>query len=135
MVEYEDGAVIAQLGTPDMKLPIQYALYYPERRYLPGDRLDFSTLSQITFEKPDMENFPGLKLAFDAAAAGGTMPTVYNAANERAVAKFLDRKIGFLDIPEIIRSCMAEHKVTENPTVEQILETEAATYELIESRW
>ena len=135
MVEFVDGAVIAQLGTPDMKLPIQYALYYPNRRHLPGDRLDFWTLNQITFERPDMENFPGLKLAFDAAAAGGTMPTVYNAANERAVAKFLDRKIGFLDIPEIIRSCMAEHKVTENPTVEQILETEAATYELIESRW
>ena len=135
MVEFVDGAVIAQLGTPDMKLPIQYALYYPNRRHLPGDRLDFWTLNQITFEKPDMENFPGLKLAFDAAAAGGTMPTVYNAANERAVAKFLDRKIGFLDIPEIIRNCMAEHKVTENPTVEQILETEAATYELIESRW
>ena len=135
MVEFVDGAVIAQLGTPDMKLPIQYALYYPNRRHLPGDRLDFWTLNQITFEKPDMENFPGLKLAFEAAAAGGTMPTVYNAANERAVAKFLDRKIGFLDIPEIIRSCMEEHKVTENPTVEQILETEAATYELIESRW
>ena len=135
MVEFVDGAVIAQLGTPDMKLPIQYALYYPNRRHLPGDRLDFWTLNQITFEKPDMENFPGLKLAFNAAAAGGTMPTVYNAANERAVAKFLDRKIGFLDIPEIIRSCMAEHKVTENPTLEQILETEAATYELIESRW
>ena len=135
MVEFVDGAVIAQLGTPDMKLPIQYALYYPNRRHLPGDRLDFWTLNQITFEKPDLENFPGLKLAFDAAAAGGTMPTVYNAANERAVAKFLDRKIGFLDIPEIIRSCMEEHKVTENPTVEQILETEAATYELIESRW
>ena len=135
MVEFVDGAVIAQLGTPDMKLPIQYALYYPDRKYLPGDRLDFWSLNQITFEKPDMENFPGLKLAFDAAAAGGTMPTVYNAANERAVAKFLDRKIGFRDIPEIIRSCMEEHKVTENPTVEQILETEAATYELIESRW
>ena len=135
MVEFVDGAVIAQLGTPDMKLPIQYALYYPNRRHLPGDRLDFWTLNQITFEKPDMENFPGLKLAFNAAAAGGTMPTVYNAANERAVAKFLDRKIGFLDIPEIIRSCMEEHKVTENPTVEQILETEAATYEFIESRW
>ena len=131
MVEFVDGAVIAQLGT----LPSQYALYDPNRRHLPGDRLDFWTLNQITFEKPDMENFPGLKLAFDAAAAGGTMPTVYNAANERAVAKFLDRKIGFLDIPEIIRSCMEEHKVTENPTVEQILETEAATYELIESRW
>lgn len=135
MVEYKDGAVIAQLGTPDMKLPIQYALYYPDRKYLPGDRLDFWSLNQITFEKPDMENFPGLKLAFDAAAAGGSMPTVYNAANERAVAKFLDRKIGFLDIPEIISECMAAHKVVEAPTVEQILQTEAATYDMIESRW
>ena len=135
MVEFADGAVIAQLGTPDMKLPIQYALYYPDRKYLPGDRLDFWSLNQITFEKPDMENFPGLKLAFDAAAAGGSMPTVYNAANERAVAKFLDRKIGFLDIPEIISECMAAHKVVETPTVEQILQTEAATYDMIESRW
>ena len=134
-VEFVDGAVIAQLGTPDMKLPIQYALYYPDRKYLPGDRLDFWSLNQITFEKPDMENFPGLKLAFDAAAAGGSMPTVYNAANERAVAKFLDRKIGFLDIPEIISECMAAHKVVGAPTVEQILETEAATYDMIESRW
>lgn len=134
-VEYDDGAVIAQLGLPDMKLPIQYALYYPDRKYLPGDRLDFWSLNQITFEKPDMENFPGLKLAFDAAAAGGSMPTVYNAANERAVAKFLDRKIGFLDIPEIISECMAAHKVVEAPTVEQILQTEAATYDMIESRW
>lgn len=134
-VEYDDGAVIAQLGLPDMKLPIQYALYYPDRKYLPGDRLDFWSLNQITFEKPDMENFPGLKLAFDAAAAGGSMPTVYNAANERAVAKFLDRKIGFLDIPEIISECMAAHKVMEAPTVEQILQTEAATYDMIESRW
>ena len=135
MVEFVDGAVIAQLGTPDMKLPIQYALYYPDRKYLPGDRLDFWSLNQITFEKPDMENFAGLKLAFDAAAAGGSMPTVYNAANERAVAKFLDRKIAFLDIPEIISECMAAHKVVGAPTVEQILETEAATYDMIESRW
>ena len=135
MVEFVDGAVIAQLGTPDMKLPIQYALYYPDRKYLPGDRLDFWSLNQITFEKPDMENFPGLKLAFDAAAAGGSMPTVYNAANERAVAKFLDRKIAFLDIPEIISECMAAHKVVGAPTVEQILQTEAATYDMIESRW
>ena len=135
MVQFKDGAVIAQLGTPDMKLPIQYALYYPDRKYLPGDRLDFWSLNQITFEKPDMENFPGLKLAFDAAAAGGSMPTVYNAANERAVAKFLDRKIGFLDIPEIISECMAAHKVVEAPTVEQILQTEAATYDMIESWW
>lgn len=135
MVEFVDGAVIAQLGTPDMKLPIQYALYYPDRKFLPGERLDFWSLSQITFEKPDMENFPGLRLAFEAAEAGGSLPTVYNAANERAVAKFLDRKIGFLDIPEIIESCMQAHRVIQNPTVEQILETEAATYEMIESRW
>lgn len=135
MVEFVDGAVIAQLGTPDMKLPIQYALYYPDRKYLPGERLDFWKLTEITFEKPDMENFPGLRLAFDAAAAGGSLPTVYNAANERAVALFLDRKIGFLDIPEIIESCMRAHQVISAPTVEQILETEAATYEMIESRW
>ncbi len=135
MVEFVDGAVIAQLGTPDMKLPIQYALYYPERRYLPGDRLDFWTLGQITFEKPDMENFPGLRLAFDAAAAGGSLPTVYNAANERAVAMFLDRKIGFLEIPEIIQSCMEAHQVIPDPTVDQILETEEKTYEMIKGRW
>lgn len=135
MVEFVDGAVIAQLGTPDMKLPIQYALYYPERRYLPGERLDFETLTQITFEKPDMETFTGLKLAFDAAAAGGSMPTVYNAANEKAVALFLDRKIGWLEIPEIIGKSMEAHKVIPNPTVDEILETEKAVYEFIESRW
>ena len=135
MVEFVDGAVIAQLGTPDMKLPIQYALYYPDRKYLPGDRLDFWSLNQITFEKPDMETFAGLRLAFDAAAAGGSMPTVYNAANERAVAKFLDRKIAYLQIPEIIETCMEHHKVKENPSVEEILDTEQAVYEFIESRW
>lgn len=135
MVEFVDGAVIAQLGTPDMKLPIQYALYYPERRYLPGERLDFETLTEITFEKPDMETFTGLKLAFDAAAAGGSMPTVYNAANEKAVALFLDRKIGWLEIPEIIGKSMEAHKVIPNPSVEEILDTEKAVYEFIESRW
>lgn len=135
MVEFDDGAVIAQLGTPDMKLPIQYALYYPERRYLPGDRLDFAALSQITFEEPDMETFTGLRLAFEAAAAGGSMPTVYNAANERAVGKFLDRKIGYLEIPEIIQASMEAHSVVEHPSVEEILETEKAVYEFIESRW
>lgn len=108
MVEYVDGAVIAQLGTPDMKLPIQYALYYPERRYLPGDRLDFGTLGQITFEKPDMETFYGLKLAYEAGRKGGSLPTVLNAANERAVAMFLDRKIRYLQIPEMIEACMEE---------------------------
>ncbi len=135
MVEFVDGAVIAQLGTPDMKLPIQYALYYPERRYLPGARLDFWELTQITFEKPDMETFQGLKLAFDAAAAGGSMPTVYNAANELAVSKFLDRKIAYLEIPEIIQASMEAHKVTADPSVEEILAAEQAAYEFIESRW
>ena len=135
MVQYVDGAVIAQLGTPDMKLPIQYALYYPDRRFLAGDRLDFAKLGSITFEEPDMDTFSGLKFAMDASRAGGSMPTVFNAANERAVAKFLDRKISFLDIYEIIAFCMQEHKIIESPSVEDILETEQAVYEMIESRW
>ncbi len=135
MVEYEDGAVIAQLGTPDMKLPIQYALYYPERRYLPGDRLDFGQLSRITFEKPDMETFYGLKLAIEAGEKGGSLPTVFNAANEKAVALFLDRKIRYLQIPEIIRGCMENHKNIADPSVEEILKTEQETYEFIKNRW
>lgn len=135
MVEYEDGAIIAQLGTPDMKLPIQYALYYPERKYLPGDRLDFSTLSQITFEKPDMETFYGLKLAYEAGRTGGSLPTVLNAANELAVSKFLHRDIGYLQIPEMIQAAMERHKVIENPNVEEILQTEQETYEFLNSRW
>ena len=135
MVQYEDGAIIAQLGTPDMKLPIQYALYYPERRFLPGDRLDFAALSQITFEKPDMETFYGLKLAYEAGRTGGSLPTVLNAANERAVAMFLDRKIKYLQIPEIIQACMEAHKNIPSPTVEEILKTEQATYEFIKNRW
>ena len=134
-VEYEDGAVIAQLGTPDMKLPIQYALYYPERRYLPGDRLDFGTLAQITFEKPDMETFYGLKLAIEAGRTGGSLPTVFNAANEKAVALFLDRKIRYLQIPEIIQACMENHRNIEDPDVEEILKTEQETYEFIKNRW
>lgn len=135
MVEYEDGAVIAQLGTPDMKLPIQYALYYPKRRHLPGDRLDFWKLTELTFEQPDLETFYGLRLAYEAGRAGGTMPTVFNAANERAVSLFLDRKIKYLEIPEIIHYCMDAHKRKEAPTVEEILSAEAETYEQIESRW
>lgn len=135
MVEYVDGAIIAELGTPDMKLPIQYALYYPERRFLPGERVDFSVLSQLTFEKPDVETFSGLRLAFEAGKVGGTMPTVFNAANELAVSKFLDRKIKYLQIPEIIESCMKNHKNISNPTVEEILQTEQTVYEQIESRW
>lgn len=135
MVEYEDGAVIAQIGTPDMKLPIQYALYYPERRFLPGERLDFGELSAITFERPDMETFYGLQLAFEAGRRGGSLPTVFNAANERAVALFLKRKIRYLQIPEIIRACMEEHRNILEPTVEEILKTEQETYEFIKSRW
>ena len=134
MVEYADGAIIAELGTPDMKLPIQYALYYPERRYLPGKRLDFSQLSQITFEKPDMETFYGLKLAFEAGRKGGSLPTVLNAANEAAVAMFLERKIKYLQIPEMIRCCMERHQNIADPTVEQILETEQETYAYIAGR-
>lgn len=135
MVEFEDGAVMAQLGTPDMRLPIQYALYYPERKYLPGERLDFRTLSQITFEQPDTETFEGLPLALRAARDGGSMPTVFNAANERAVAKFLRKEIRFLDIYEIIRTSMERHRVIAHPDLEEVLQTEQETYEWIESRW
>ena len=135
MVEYEDGAVMAQLGTPDMKLPIQYALYYPERRFLAGDRLDFAKLAQITFEAPDFENFHGLSLAYKAGRRGGTLPTVFNAANERAVQKFLDREIGYLTITDMIEAAMEHHTVKENPTVEEILAAEQETYDFIESRW
>ena len=135
MVEYVDGAIIAELGTPDMKLPIQYALYYPDRRYLPGERVDFTSLSQLTFEKPDMDTFYGLRLAFEAGKEGGSMPTVFNAANELAVSKFLNRKIKYLEIPEIIETCMRNHKKIVCPTVEEILQTEQAVYEQIESRW
>lgn len=135
MVQFVDGAVLAQLGTPDMKLPIQYALYYPERRYLAGERLDFAKLRQITFEKPDMETFLGLPLALKASREGGSMPTVFNAANERAVSKFLHREIGFTDIYQIIIESMEQHKSIQQPTIEEILDTEKATYEFIESRW
>ncbi len=135
MVEFEDGAVMAQLGTPDMKLPIQYALYYPQRRYLSGERLDFAKLGSITFEDPDPEVFRGLKLAYDAGRTGGSLPTVYNAANEYAVGRFLNREISYLTIVEMIEAAMEQHKVTGNPSVEQILEAERETYEFIESRW
>ncbi len=135
MVEFADGAVIAQLGTPDMKLPIQYALYYPDRRYLAGDRLDFAKLGSITFEEPDTETFPGLSWAVEAARIGGSMPTVFNAANERAVSKFLRREIGFTDIYRIIRECMDAHRSVSDPDIRQILETEQSVYDMIESRW
>lgn len=131
MVEYADGSIIAQLGLPDMKLPIQYALFYPDRKPMPGPELDFYELAQITFEKPDLETFTGLQLAFDAMRIGGSMPTVYNAANEKAVGLFLNRKISFLQIPEIIEMCMEQHRVIANPSVAQILETERWTYDCI----
>lgn len=135
MVEFEDGGVMAQLGTPDMRLPIQYALYYPHRRVLPGKRLDFYELGSITFEKPDMETFRGLALAYEAGRIGGSMPTVYNAANEKAVALFLDRKIKYLEIVEIIEFAMKNHKVIENPTVDEILQVENQTYDVIKEHW
>ena len=134
MVEFVDGAVIAQLGTPDMKLPIQYALYYPERKYLPGDRVDFWSIGRLDFEKPDMDTFYGLQLAYEAGRTGGSLPTVFNAANELAVSQFLNREIKYLEIIEIIEDCMKAHKTIANPTVDQILDTETATYERIKSR-
>lgn len=134
-VEFDDSAVIAQLGTPDMRLPIQYALFYPERKPLGGEWLDLFKLGTLHFEQPNLEVFKGLKLAYEALEIGGSMPTVFNAANERAVAKFLDRKIGFLDIPQIIGEAMEKHVVIPSPSLESILDTETATYEFIESRW
>ena len=134
MVEYVDGAIIAQLGTPDMKLPIQYALYYPKRRLLPGERIDFWSLGRLDFEKPDMDTFYGLKLAYNAGRKGGTLPTVFNAANELAVRQFLNREIKYLEIVEIIEDCMGAHKNIENPSLQEILDTEAATYDRINSR-
>ena len=134
MVEYEDGAVIAQLGTPDMKLPIQYALYYPERRYLPGERLDFWSIGKLDFERPDTETFRTLALAYRAGRAGGSLPTVFNAANEMAVAKFLDRQIGYLEITDLIGECMERHVNIPSPSLDEILDTEAGVYEYINSR-
>lgn len=135
MVEFEDGAVMAQLGTPDMRLPIQYALYYPERRFLDTQHLDFWKLNQITFEKPDVINFRGLALAYEAGRKGGNVPTMFNAANELAVAMFLDRKIKYLDIIDIIEQTMTNIEYIDNPDVKQILDTEAAAYEFIRSRY
>lgn len=131
MVEFVDGGIIAQLGMPDMKLPIQYALFYPQRRPMDTKRVDFYELLRMTFEEPDMETFTGLKLAFEASRAGGSLPVVYNAANEKAVSLFLEHRISFLQIPELIEECMGQHKIIENPTVEEILQAEAETYEYI----
>lgn len=133
MVEYVDGGIMAQLGTPDMKLPIQYALFYPDRRPMDGKKVDFYELGSITFEKPDTETFLGLPMAYNALKQGGSMPTVFNAANEKAVGLFLDRKIKFLEIYELIQGAMEHHRVIVNPSVEEILETEAEAYEFIDS--
>lgn len=134
-VEYQDGAVMGQLGMPDMKLPIQYALFYPDRRPMMGKRVDFYALGSITFERPDMETFTGLKLAMRAAGEGGSVPTVFNAANEKAVSLFLNKKIRFLQIAEIIEMCMDAHKRIEAPNVEEILASEQETYELIATKF
>lgn len=130
-VEYVDGGIIGQLGMPDMKLPIQYALFYPDRKPMDTKRVDFYSLGQMTFEKPDLETFTGLKLAYQAAEEGGSMPTVFNAANEMAVSLFLDRKIKFLQIPELIQASMEHHKKVEAPDVEEILQAEAEIYDYI----
>lgn len=135
MVQFQDGAVMAQLGTPDMKLPIQYALFYPQRRFLPGKRLNFAELASIEFSKPDLEVFQGLSLAYHVGREGGSLPTVFNAANEYAVARFLEEKIGFLDIYRMIEECVNAHKKIEAPSIAEILDTERWTYEFIESRW
>lgn len=134
MVEFVDGAVMAQLGTPDMKLPIQYALCYPQRRKLAGERLDFWKLGSIQFEQPDLDTFRGLALAYEAGRIGGSMPTVFNAANEKAVSMFLDRQIGYLEIAEMIDACMQEHHNIENPSLEDILAVERDVYRQIEKR-
>lgn len=135
MVQFQDGAVMAQLGTPDMRLPIQYALYYPDRFYLNDERLDFAKIGSISFEAPDMEVFRGLALAYEAGRKGGSMPTAFNAANEKAVAMFLDRKIDFLSIWDMIEYCMKEHQYIENPNLDEILKTEQEVYDMIGSRW
>ena len=135
MVEYVDGGIMAQLGMPDMKLPIQYALFYPDRRPMDGKRVDFFELSSITFEKPDTETFRGLAMAYSAINTGGSMPTIYNAANEKAVALFLDKKIRFPEIYELIEGAMANHRPTANPSVEEILCAEAEAYEYISQKF
>ncbi|MDE6738067.1 MAG: 1-deoxy-D-xylulose-5-phosphate reductoisomerase [Lachnospiraceae bacterium] len=134
-VEYVDGGIMAQLGMPDMKLPIQYALFYPDRRPMDTERVDFFRLKQLTFEEPDTDTFRGLALAYQAARRGGTLPTVFNAANEKAVALLLQKKITFLQIPDLIEGSMENHRVVDDPTVEQILDAEAETYEYIKQKY
>lgn len=134
MVEYEDGGIIAQLGTPDMRLPIQYALYYPERRPMSGSRMDFYALGQITFEEPDMVTFPALRLAYEAIEKGGNLPTAFNAADEFAVAAFLDKKIRYPEITEMIRYSMENCRFLEDPTLDEVFETEKEVQDLL-SKW
>lgn len=134
-VEFVDGAVIAQLGTPDMRLPIQYALYYPDRKPLSGKPLDLFEIANLTFEKPDLDTFKGLALAYTAMEKGGNIPTIYNAANEAAVARFLNREIAYLEIPEIIEAAMSEVAFVANPSLDEVLQTEQATYDFIDRRW
>lgn len=130
-VQFADGSIIGQMGLPDMKLPIQYALFYPDRKPMGGEQADLCRIAQLTFEKPDTETFSGLSMALEAAEAGGTMPTVFNAANERAVSLFLQKKIRFLQIYELIKACMSAHRIVNNPNVNEILEAEAQTYDFI----
>ncbi len=134
MVEYADGAIMAQLGMPDMKLPIQYALFYPDRRPMQGKRVDFFELSTLTFEKPDTQTFRGLAMAYEALREGGSMPTVFNAANERAVSLFLERRIRFLEICDLIQGAMENHKTMARPCVEEILQAQAQACDYINGR-
>ncbi|MDD3340522.1 MAG: 1-deoxy-D-xylulose-5-phosphate reductoisomerase [Lachnospiraceae bacterium] len=135
MVAFKDGAVLAELGLSDMKIPIQYAIYYPEHRYFPGERLDFATLRKLDFEEPDMETFKGLPLAMEASRKGGSMPIAFNIANEWAVAKFLDRKIGFLDIYKVIEETMEQHTIVQDPDVRTIFEIERDIYSWLDKKW
>ncbi len=134
MVEFVDGSVKAQLGIPDMKIPIQYALTYPSRSPSRFPRVHFPSLGEMTFFEPDRERFPCLQLAFDAIKEGGTMPAVMNAANEVAVAQFLQQKIGFLDIPRMVRSAMEQHSNLANPSLEEIVTTDSETRALLQSQ-
>lgn len=135
MVGFVDGAVMAQLGTPDMRLPIQYALYYPERNYLGGERLDFEALADIQFEKPNTDVLRGIPIAVEASRIGGSMLTAMNAANEYAVARFLNKDIDFLQIYDMIEYAMSKHEVIKHPDLSQILETERETYERLNKDW
>ena len=135
MVGFVDGAVMAQLGTPDMRLPIQYALYYPERNYLGGERLNFEALADIQFEKPNTDVLRGIPIAVGASRIGGSMLTAMNAANEYAVARFLKKDIAFLQIYDMIEYAMSKHQVINHPDLSQILETERETYERLNKDW